>query len=39
MQNLQLVQEAAQELYKNKAGQIVALDVQGMTVIDRKSAV
>ena len=33
MQNLQLVQEAAQELYKNKAGQIVALDVQGMTVI------
>ena len=32
MQNLQLVQEAAQELYKNKAGQIVALDVQ-----DRKS--
>ena len=31
MQNLQLVQEAAQELYKNKAGQIVALDVQGMT--------
>lgn len=24
MQNLQLVQEAAQELYKNKAGQIVA---------------
>ena len=33
MQNLQLVQEAAQELYKNKAGQIVALDVQGLTVI------
>jgi len=33
MQNLQLVQEAAQELYKNKAGQIVALDMQGMTVI------
>ena len=33
MQNLQLVQEAAQELYKNKDGQIVALDVQGMTVI------
>ena len=33
MQDLQLVQEAAQELYKNKAGQIVALNVQGMTVI------
>ena len=32
MQNLQLVQEAAQELYKNKAGQIVALDVQGIAI-------
>ncbi len=33
MQNITYVQEAAQELYKNKAGQITALDVHGMTVI------
>lgn len=33
MQNIALVQEAAQQLYKNKATQIVGLDVQNLTVI------
>lgn len=33
MQNIALVQEAAQQLYKNKAQQIVALDVHNMTVV------